>query len=554
MGCGSSVTTNYIVQYCKLEPTQQANTFKIKLLAKEELVKKEGVKFLNQIGQTQNPEIIKFLSSKYFQEKTIFYYYLGVEPLLKTYNQSLKYVPFNLPRLTAVYLLSFDNVPDFPSQIIENKTKYLEESKLVNCILNLNEDKKKLDEANNPNITRDNLSLKEDTVNFDDESIKEKEGEIIISEEVTKNTYMKVKAKCENVEGGVKRSTNNNILETSADNPNSKDNHDSNIKSVKIYGSRFNDLNIFHEIMNYLTEKDVKKFSFYENNTNADFEGWDSIFDFFEQNYSIRYIDLHSSNLYDYHLSSLTRALTSKRIRYLNLSENFLTIDGIEIIASFLKYNKTLQKLNLCRNAQCQFKAEGVKLITEALISNPNIESIDFSYMNLTGCGDAIGNFITNNKSIEHIYLRNAQLNAVDFKNIFVPLKTNNNLKEIDISMNDMGGDRSLQNIADAIKENKTLTSIKMDQININNDNYKIIFDAIEKNKTITNYSICYNSKIKPKIVLTFFIKQKQVKHLEYEPFDKENPEDRKKELTLEEKKLFEKFKTERPDMELIYK
>ena len=61
--------------------------------------------------------------------------------------------------------------------------------------------------------------------------------------------------------------------------------------------------------------------------------------------------------------------------------------------------------------------------------------------------------------------------------------------------MNDMGGDRSLQNIADAIKENKTLTSIKMDQININNDNYKIIFDAIEKNKTITNYSICYNSK-----------------------------------------------------------
>ena len=181
---------------------------------------------------------------------------------------------------------------------------------------------------------------------------------------------MKVKAKCENIEGGVKRNTNNNILETSADNHNSKDNHDSNIKSVKIYGSRFNDLNIFHEIMNYLTEKDVKKFSFYENNTNADFEGWDSIFDFFEQNYSIRYIDLHSSNLYDYHLSSLTRALTSKRIRYLNLSENFLTIDGIEIIASFLKYNKTLQKLNLCRNAQCQFKAEGVKLITEALISN----------------------------------------------------------------------------------------------------------------------------------------------------------------------------------------
>ena len=54
--------------------------------------------------------------------------------------------------------------------------------------------------------------------------------------------------------------------------------------------------------------------------------------------------------------------------------------------------------------------------------------------------------------------------------------------------------------------------------------------------------------------MLTFFLKQKQVKHLEYEPFDKENPEDRKKELTLEDKKLFGKFKTERPDMVLVYK
>lgn len=107
-----------------------------------------------------------------------------------------------------------------------------------------------------------------------------------------------------------------------------------------------------------------------------------------------------------------------------------------------MKYNKTIQKLNLSRNAQCQFKSEGVKIITEALISNPNIESLDISYMNLTGCGEYIGNFITQNKSIECITLRSVMLNAVDFKNIFVPLKNNTVLKEIDISMNDMGGDK----------------------------------------------------------------------------------------------------------------
>jgi hypothetical protein len=248
------------------------------------------------------------------------------------------------------------------------------------------------------------------------------------------------------------------------------------------------------------------------------------------------------------------RSLIDKRIRYLNLSENFITLNGVNVICDFLRHNRTIQRLNLSRNAQVQFKSEGVKNVVEALMSSESIDSLDFSYMNLTGCGESIGKFITKNKSIQSIILRSVQLNAVDFKNIFVPLKTNKLLKEIDISLNDMGGDKSLQYIADTIKENKTLTILKMDQINITNDNYQIIFNAIEQNKTINHYSVSYNSKLKPKIMLNFFIKQKQVKYLEYEPFDKDNPEDKKKELTLEEKKLFEKFKTERPDMELIYK
>ena len=557
MGCDNSVILSYTVKFCTLEPMSQANTYKIKLLAQEELIKKESVKLINQISQIDKPEIKQFIQRQNYQDNTLFYYYLGSDPLLKTFNQSIKYVPYNLPKLSTVILLSLDSAPDFPSQIIENVTKYLEENKIVNYVLNLNEEKEKLEEAKNPNITKDSLSLKDYSLNYDDESIREKEGEIVISEDVTNKTYIKIKSMFENEDGGNSRNdknnNNNNILETSADNQKVRSNH-SHIRSVKFFASKFNDIHIFEEIMHYLTTKEIKKFYFYENNTNSEFEGWDAIFEFFEHNYSLRYIDLHSSNLYDYHLSALSRSLTGKRIRYLNLSENFLTLEGIEIISNFLKYNKTLQRLNLCRNAQCQFKAQGVKLITEALIDNPNIEAIDFSYMNLTGCGEAIGDFITNNKSIQKIYLRNVQLNAVDFKNIFVPLKSNKVLKEIDVSMNDMGGDKSLQNIADAIKENNTLNSLKIDQININNDNYEIIFEAIEKNKTISSYSVSYNSKIKPIIMLNFFIKQKQVKHLEYEPFDKDNPEDKKKELTLEEKKMIEKFKKDRPDMEFIYK
>lgn len=559
MGCGQSTVLYYTVYYCSLDPIPgQENSFIINLIAKEEYEKKEGIKFMNQIGNNNIPEITNFLERPNLKEHTIFYYYLREEPLIKTYNQSLKYVPYNLPLLSAIILLSTDNASQFPNQIIENETSLLHIDNFDKKVLNFSEIKKKLDEANNPNITKDSLSLKENSINIDeDESIKEKEGEIIISEDVTNETLLHIISKfTKDEEGGQGNDQNINInLETSVDNLNKKShNNNHHIKSVKFLSSKFEDINIFEKIMEFLAKKEIKKFSFFENNINGDFEGWDGISHFFDKNFFLRYIDLHSSNVYDYHLPSLTRSLTNKRIRFLNLSENFITLEGVESIASFLKHNKTLQKLNLCRNAQCQFKAEGVKLITEALMQSTNIEFLDFSFMNLTGCGEAIGNFISNNKSIEDIALRNVQLNAVDFKNIFVPLRNNKVLKEIDISMNDMGGDKSLQYIADAIKENKTLHTIKMDQININNDNYQIIFDAIEKNRTITSYSVSYNSKLKPKIMLTFFLKQKQVKHLEYEPFDKENAEDRKKELTLEDKKLFEKFKTERPDMVIIYK
>ena len=84
-----------------------------------------------------------------------------------------------------------------------------------------------------------------------------------------------------------------------------------------------------------------------------------------------------------------------------------------------------------------------------------------------------------------------------------------------------------------------------MDKININNDNYNIIFEGIENNKKISKYSISYN-QINIKIVFDFFIRQTQVKNVKY------ITDDKKKEFTLEEKKLMEKCKNERPNLNII--
>ena len=546
MGCGDSRSLSYIVYYCRLDPIKERkNAFKVNKISEEKITKIEGTKFLNQIGHNKDAIITEFLNRPNFQTNTVFYCYVGEEPIIKSFSQMSNFAPSNSPTLSKIVLLSTDKA-DIPNQIIEKRTEDLEFDKLINKEFNFNAVRSLLEAAKNPNLTKDSLSLKDDN----DEEAEEKEDEIIISENVTKRTYTYVVSKFRNN----KKNDYIQINEETSPNEEEPSNDNSKIKTIKIYSSKFEDLNIFYQILTYLHDKKIKKFIFFDNNISQDFEGWSEISNLFKVNYSLRFIDLHSSNIYDYDLNDIMRSLIDKRIRYLNLSENFITLNGVNVICDFLRHNRTIQRLNLSRNAQVQFKSEGVKNVVEALMSSESIDSLDFSYMNLTGCGESIGKFITKNKSIQSITLRSVQLNAVDFKNIFVPLKTNKLLKEIDISLNDMGGDKSLQYIADTIKENKTLTILKMDQINITNDNYQIIFNAIEQNKTINHYSVSYNSKLKPKIMLNFFIKQKQVKYLEYEPFDKDNPEDKKKELTLEEKKLFEKFKTERPDMELIYK
>ena len=554
MGCSSTNNSSYLIQYCSLNQLgQNENIFQIILIDEEQILKEEGKKLINQMGTFNTSQEIKdFLNRNNFETNTMFYYFLRQEPLIKNYEQTKKYIPYNLPQLYKVIFLAIENNKNITNLVIENKTKSLKENNFIGYKIDFSNMEKIIEGVNNSNITKDSLSLNEE--NFSSGEIEENEDDLLICEEINEETYKRVsdKLKNENVEINLETNfeTNSNVINNIK---NKKLN--GQIKSVKIIESNIDDLIIFTKIMKLITDKDtIKKFYFVSNNINSDFDGWNAIASFFEQNYNLRYIDLHSATIYDYHLNDLMKPLFDKRIRYLNLSENFITSDGAKIISEFLKNNKTLQALNLSRNAQCQFKAEGVKYILDSLLFNKNIERIDFSFMNLTGCGEHIGKFISNNKSIEAINLRNVLLNFNDFKNIFTPLKQSASLKEIDISMNDMGGDKSLQIISDAIKVNTSLECLKIEQININNENYNIIFDGIENNKNITKYYFSFNSDVKPKIVINFFMRLNHVKFLEYIPYDKDNEKDKNKELTLEEKKLFEKCKSERTDMKLIYK
>lgn len=519
MGCSSSNSIpiiTYTVSYCTLIPLEQ-NIFKINLIDKEEIPKKAGQKFFSQIGHYRENDIIELFQKENLEEKTIYFLYYKSIPEIKNFYQMNNLIINEVSNLHKIFLLSTENLRGVPNFIIEKKMKNLTYFDFIGYKIDLSDiDENILDNINNANITKDDIK-------FEDENEENGEGaldEIYISGTINQKNIGEV-----------------------------KDVFMKNNEIIKIYISDIviEDKNSFAELINFFGDKDIKVFSLFDANINdANYIIFNSIIEILEKNYNIRSIDLHNCNLNDNNLVDIIRAISDKRIRYLDLSKNAITLDGATIISQFLKIAKTLIKLNLSNNSATSFKSEGVEYILNSLVSCPNIKYVDFSDMPLTGCGAHIKNFLLKNKSIEHLILKNILLNSNDFKNIFEAIKINKTIKELDVSFNDMGGNKIYEYIKDAIKENTSLNILRLDKININNGNYNQIFEGIENNKNIYEYSLSYN-QLNPKIVFGFFMYQKQVKKLEFIPDEKNNI------LTLDEKKLIEKCKNERPDLNIIY-
>ena len=319
MGCSSPAEIQtYNVFYCSLNPVlKKENTFKIELIAQEEIEKIEGAKLLNQLGRNNDSDITKFLEREKFQNNTLFYYFLRKEPIIKNFSQSLNYQPFNLSKLFKIVLLSIDNALNIPSQIIEKKTKDLTYYKFEGEELNFDDLKERINEMNNPNITKDNLSFDDNYIYNAGEDILVDEDEIVLCDDINKESLGSVKEKL--AQGG------------------------DTIKSVKIFNSQIENVSLFIQIMGCFNDKNIQKFAFFDNTLNIEFDGWESISQFFDNNYAIRFVDLHNTNIYDNHLIDILRSLSDKRIRLLNLSKNFITIDGANSIGDFIRNNKTLQ-------------------------------------------------------------------------------------------------------------------------------------------------------------------------------------------------------------------
>ena len=543
MGCCGSTSLSepsltYTVELYEIQSADKSYSYKFEKRSSETIEKQEESTIENDLNGCGNNLISNITSDPTIQQNSMFYLYIGRDLIFKNYKDIYQILPYKYPTLVKIIVILINEAINdgIEKDLIKKGIELLDN--FPKGIINLEKIKEKYDISQNPNITNDNLNLSDD-----DNS--ENEDELIIDEEdITEKTLSEINTYLFNPIDNEKNNANDDDIFQ-----NQKD----KIKKIVFQNCKFPDIYTFSIILSNLEKyKNLKKFSFNNNYINSDFEGYSSIIQLLNNNYNIRIVDLKASSLNDYQLDKIVDSIKDKRLRSLDLSENFLTSEGMKFLSKFLKDNKTLQRLYVQRNAVIQFKAEGVKHICLNLLDHPNILLLDFSYMELTGCGEFIGQFLSENKTLEILNIISCKLNITDFKNICGPICNNKKLKKFSISQNDMGGIKSLEEVGKVIKNNKSIVEIHLAQMNLNMDNYQIIFDAIDNNKTIKHYDLSNNYDLKPKLVLNFFFKKHGIECLEYIPY---NPEKHPgKELTLEEKKLIEKFKNEKPEMKLITK
>ena len=258
----------------------------------------------------------------------------------------------------------------------------------------------------------------------------------------------------------------------------------------------------------------------------SDFIGWKFFRQILKENFSIRWVSFRDAGFNDTIFEQIISGMTLKRIRYLNISKNNITNKGLYFLNKFLMKNQTLLILDMSDNRNVT--VEGIKLIANALKMHPNISKIILSNNNLNGAGKYIGTLIKDNKSLKTLLIRNVSFEFKDIEFLAEEMcKKNCSIKDLDIGLNSGIGDSGLIEIGKIIDNNKSLTSIGLDGLNLTMNNYLPVFQAIFKNKIIEKYSLNNNEGLPLKGILNFFLKNPNVKELSITPWDVDNNKDK---------------------------
>ena len=115
-------------------------------------------------------------------------------------------------------------------------------------------------------------------------------------------------------------------------------------------------------------------------------------------------------------------------------------------------------QLNLSSNL---LRAEGAKALAPAIAGSASLTSLDVSYNNIKGSGEALGEALKNNSSLKELKMAECSFDAEDVKGLAGGLAVHGSLTTLSLSGNPVGDDGA-KALAAALKDSKMLKELNV--------------------------------------------------------------------------------------------
>ncbi|XP_048051933.1 NACHT, LRR and PYD domains-containing protein 12-like isoform X5 [Megalobrama amblycephala] len=205
-------------------------------------------------------------------------------------------------------------------------------------------------------------------------------------------------------------------------------------------------------------------------------------------------LTLNSCNITVEGCAALTSALRSNsHLRELYLTVNKIGDKGLMLLSDGLKDpHCKLEKLELW---MCYFAAEGCAALASALRSNSHLRELDL-FMNIIGdegltlLSDGLKD---PNCKLEILWLSRCKITAAGCASLTSALRSNSHLRELDLSMNKIGG-RGLTRLSDGLKDpHCKLEKLKLIQCNITDKGCAALASALRSNSHLRELDLTVN-------------------------------------------------------------
>ena len=155
----------------------------------------------------------------------------------------------------------------------------------------------------------------------------------------------------------------------------------------------------------------------------------------------------------------------------------------VSILSEILKTNKTIKRLWLDSSSL----TGGIKQVSDSLFNNETLEQL-WLY-NVTGITDEdmthLSTMLPTNTTLKVLYLYNCNITDNGVRYICKGLINNQTLTKLNIGRNRQITSVSTSTIADLIQTTTSLTTLRLYNTSLNNDDIKTICTSLNKNTTI---------------------------------------------------------------------